>query len=309
MRNYITSLLIFSALNAKAQEIKEFDLQSDIVHEIKVGFNKGVTTVMFPSAIQGIYGANVVFDSELANHASFLGSFVKGNYYFSIRALKEKAKGSLNIVYNRRIYIFSLETSDGKYDGSVTMSPSASSGVPFRKKYPSATPSVLLSLLDIAKAYPLFKKYHPERVTSAECKRHVPSPEIKMEYKDFDITLKEVFRFTKYDALVFSVMLTNKTKDVLTYDPRLFSVKVENRIFYPTLSDATGSIPPETQTPAYFVICGSPEGGRNNLAVDNDWSIYLTVDRFADQWKDKRKYIDKILEIKRTESAKEEKEK
>jgi hypothetical protein len=276
------------------QSIREMELQYEIVHKITVGYKKGVTTVMFPSAIKGIYGANIVADSKHASYGAFLLSFQPGNYYFSLRALKEKARGSLNIVYNRKIYVFALSVSDIEYDGSITLA-ATSRSYGGSSKGGRTTPSLLVSLLDRAKAYPLFKKHHPESVGPEKLDYYRPNPAISMEYSEFDIEINEVFRFKHHDTLIFSVYLVNKTDRVLVYDPRLFSVRTGNHVLYPTLSDASGSIPPKTKTPAYFAVCGNGTGGRNNLSAKNDWSAYLTIERFVDEWKDKREFIDKIL--------------
>ena len=44
-----------------------------------------------------------------------------------------------------------------------------------------------------------------------------------------------------------------------------------------SVSDASGIIPPKSETYAWFGITSTPRGGRNNLRADNDWLIALTT--------------------------------
>jgi len=58
-------------------------------------------------------------------------------------------------------------------------------------------------------------------------------------------------------------------------------------VFYSALSDASGIMPPGYFNPetkkvepsvslAYFVVTGTPNGGRNNLAVTNTFNVIVS---------------------------------
>ena len=257
-------------MNLPAQTARQISLDEYSVHRLKVGFDKLVTTVMFPSALSAIAGANVVTDPNNGN-GDFLLSYLPGNYFFSIRALKKGAKGSLNIVYNRKTYVLELEESAEEMSGSVTFTSAKSSGAA-RKK--SVTPPVLLSLLDKAKAYELFKKHHPEAVADVQ---HIRSGQ-KIFYDRFSITVDEVFRFDREDTIVFRILLNNESDSQIKYDPRMMAARIGETIYYASIADASGIMPPNSSIPAYFAITGTPTGGRNNLSADNRWSIIVSPD-------------------------------
>jgi len=250
-----------------AQTARQIELDEYSVYRIRIGFDKSVTTVMFPSALGAIAGANVVLDASAGN-GDILLSYLPGNYFFSVRALKKGAKGSLNIVYNRRTYVLELEESEEPY-GSVTFVSAKSSGSS-RKK--SVTPGILVSLLDKAKAYGLFKKHHPEAVADVQ---YVKSGR-KILYDRFSITIDEVFRFDREDTIVFRILLNNESDAQITYDPRMIAARLGDTIHYSSIADASGVMPPKASVPAYFAITGTPTGGRNNLSAENSWSIIVS---------------------------------
>ncbi|HCE46782.1 MAG TPA: hypothetical protein DET40_24810 [Lentisphaeria bacterium] len=280
-------LLIFclSGYELSAQQTRQIELDEYSVHRIKVGFDKSVTTVMFPSALSAIAGANVVTDSATAS-GDFLLSYLPGNYFFSIRALKKNARGSLNIVYNRKTYVIELEESAEEPSGSVTFISSKSSS---RNRKKSVTSSVLLSLLDKAKAYALFKKHHPEAIADVQ---YVKSGQ-KILYDRFSITIDEIFRFDGEDTVVFRILLNNGSGTQIVYDPRMMAARLGETIYYASITDASGIIPPNSSIPAYFAITGTPTGGWNNLSADNRWSIIVSPDDLEKADKNNKKEEEK----------------
>lgn len=252
-----------------AQATRQIELDEYSIHRIKVGSDKSVTTIMFPSALSAIAGANVVTDPG-ATSGDFLLSYLPGNYFFSVRALKKDAKGSLNIVYNRKTYVLELEESV-EPSNSITFVSSKSSS---RSKKKSVRPDVLLSVLDKAKAYALFKKHHPEALADVQ---HVKSGQM-MLYDRFTVTIDEIFRFDAEDTIVFRILLNNESDSQITYDPRMMATRLGETIYYASIADASGVMPPKSSVPAYFAITGTPTGGRNNLSADNRWGIIVSPD-------------------------------
>jgi hypothetical protein len=70
--------------------------------------------------------------------------------------------------------------------------------------------------------------------------------------------------------------LRNKTDKEVLYTPQGFSVRVGERLYFQSISDASGVMPPKSDTPAYFAITGTPSGGRNDVSLKNEFTILLT---------------------------------
>jgi hypothetical protein len=128
---FLTILLISSAIHAaeKHKEIITYKLNNKRVYPIKTYFTRGVTTVMFPGQIEGIAAGNIAMNTvkhsvDGSPACDFLMSFQSGNYYFSIRALKAEASGTVNIVYGRNTYILKLQENEAIAMSNVTFSDS-----------------------------------------------------------------------------------------------------------------------------------------------------------------------------------------
>ncbi len=135
---------------AHAGEIVQKPLDEFVIYNLPIAFKSGNTTVLFPSAISGLYAKSVAVH-EQAN-ADFLISFTPGNYYFTIRAPRPEAKDHLTVIYNRKVYALRLNASEKPFY-AVTF---------FQDSRP-VVPERLLSLTDEAKAYPLFQNGWPWR--------------------------------------------------------------------------------------------------------------------------------------------------
>jgi hypothetical protein len=96
-----------------------------------------------------------------------------------------------------------------------------------------------------------------------------------MNYDDFEIRLEEAFRFDPQDTLVFRVVLRNKTDKEIDYRPQGFSLRVGERLYWQSISDASGVMPPKSDSPAYFASTGTPDGSRNDISVKNDFTVLL----------------------------------
>ncbi len=145
---------------------------------------------------------------------------------------------------------------------------------------PQVTPTRLLALLDKAKAFPLLKKQHPEAVADAEARTFGDDPQIT-DFNDYEIRIEEVFRFNPEDTLVFHVTLRNKSAHPIRYLPESFCVRAGNRLYHQSISDAPGLLPPHAASTVYFAITGTPDGGRNELSLKNEFSVL--VSRLASQ--------------------------
>ena len=254
----------FLVQSLAANEIAQKRLDEFVIYNLPIAFKSGNTTVLFPSAISGLYAKSVAVQ-EQAN-ADFLISFTPGNYYFTIRALKPEAKDHLTVIYNRKAYVLRLSASEKPFY-VVTFFQDARP----RGAARPVIPERLLSLLDKAKAYPLFQKNYPDALEGV---LHA-TPNTTAYYQNFKLWVRDVWRFEEEDTLVFRIELENPSDTTIYFKPQDLAVRLEDRIYTQSVADASGIMPPKSTTPAFFAITGNSQGGRNNLAPDNKWNVLV----------------------------------
>jgi hypothetical protein len=264
----LAALLMAQISWATSSSIKEFSLDEQTVYTIPVSLDR-VTTISFPGPISAIDAAQVTADTK--SPAAFQIAHTKGASFLSVRALARKAATNLNLRWNKKTYVLELVESDTPLYSVIFNLPPELSAPP---EAVSVSPHRLLALLDIAKGYPLLKTYHPETVAQVEYRNYAKTPKI-MDYHDYEIELDEVFRFDPEDMLIFHVRLRNKTSQPLVYAPDGFSLRAGERTYFPSISDAGGVMPPKSEMPAYFAVTGTPNGGRNDLSIKNDFIVVL----------------------------------
>ena len=208
-------------------------------------------------------------------------TYADESYYFTLNALKQNARGSLNIIYNRKTYVIKLINSwdDSKKqsfpaNSSVTFVPSGAQEIGPSAAKKKVTPALLISLIEVAKCYELFSQFHPEKLRSAI---RVKPKELVSEYEKFDVLVEEVFRFDPEDTVVFRLLFKSKVDEQLVYEPETLSARLGDKIYYASMTDASGVIPPKGIMPAYFSVTGTPAGGRNELRPDNKWRILVST--------------------------------
>ena len=110
MKRALAFALLIAGPPLDAGEIVQKPLDEFVIYNIPVAFQSGNTTVLFPSAISGLYAKSVAVQ-EQAN-ADFVLSFTPGNFYFTVRALKKDAEDHLTVIFNRKAYILRLSGSE-----------------------------------------------------------------------------------------------------------------------------------------------------------------------------------------------------
>jgi hypothetical protein len=270
MKQLAISILMGVCLiaNAKDKTIQEYILDEQTVYVIPVAINR-VTTISFPGPISAIDAAQVTIDPQ--KPAAFLIAHTKGSSFLSVRAEAKKATTNVNIRWNNKTYVIELVESDEPLL-SVTFqnAPDASASAPAEP----VTPSRLLALLDKAKAYPLLKAYHSETIAQVEYRNFEKEPRI-LDCTNYAVKIDEVFRFNPEDTLIFRVGVTNESDKELRYAPNGFSLRVGERTYPQSISDASGVVPPHAEAPAYFAVTGTPNGGRNDMSIKNDFFVIL----------------------------------
>jgi len=270
MKRFAISFLIgiCFAANAKDKAIQEFALDEQTVYAIPVSASR-VTTISFPGPIAAIDAAQATIDPQ--KPAAFLIAYKPGASFFSVRAEAKKATTNVNIRWNNKTYVLELiESDDPLLSVTFQIPPDNSQAV----QAEPVTPTRLLALLDKAKAYPLLRAYHPEAIADVDYRNYEKEPRI-VDCTNYAVRIEEVFRFNPEDTLVFRVGVTNKTDKELVYERNGFSLRVGERTYPQSISDASGVVPPHTEAPAYFAITGTPNGGRNDISIKNDFYVIL----------------------------------
>lgn len=276
MKRLVISFLIATCLiaDAKDKAIQNFILDEQTIYVIPVATNR-VTTISFPGAIAAMDAAQVSIDPQ--KPAPFLIAHARGSSFFSVRAETRKAVTNLNIRWNNKTYVLELIESDEPFL-SVTFEPAPDTSGAMQSA--PVTPSRLLALLDEAKAYPLLKTYHADVVAQVDYRNYEREPRI-VDCTNYAVGIKEAFRFDAEDTLIFRVGVTNKTGRELIYAPNGFFLRVGERTYPQSISDASGIVPPHAEAPAYFAVTGTPNGGRNDISIKNDFFVILNAHTVA----------------------------
>ena len=274
MKSIVSLLLLTATVAAVAQPSKEIlkdFLDENVSIVVPVATNR-VTTISFPSAITAIDGAGVTVDGKTPGQ--FQLAHTKGSAFLSVRALFPKASANLNIRWNDRTYVFELlESAVPVLSLNMEAMPTPDEeGV---GSAPEVSPLKLLALLDKAKAFPLLKAQQPGSVADVGFTTYDSKPLIS-DFNDYEIQIEETFRFNAEDTLVFRVGITNKIDAPLIYQPDSFSLRAGNRLYPQSISDASGMVPPKGQSIVYFAVTGTPDGGRNNLSLKNQFTVQVT---------------------------------
>jgi hypothetical protein len=265
------AIFTFSSLALLARDnkqIQEIELDEHNVYGIPVSPAR-VTTVSFPGPISAIDAALVTTDGKA--QGLFQLAHKPGSYFFSVRSLVKGATTNVNVRWNNKTYVLELRDSPAPVLSLIFKHPADTKSSMARRV---VTPSTLVGLLDKAKAFPVLKANHPEAVEKVDYVAYAEKPRV-MDFNDFEVRLEEAFRFDLQDTIVFRIILRNKTDKEILYKPQGFSLRVGERVYFQSISDASGVMPPRSDTPAYFAVTGTPSGGRNDISLKNDFTVLL----------------------------------
>jgi hypothetical protein len=269
----IVSLFLLTASVALAQSSKEIlkdFLDENVLTIVPVASNR-VTTISFPSAITAIDGVSVTVDGKMPG--LFQLAHTKGSAFLSVRALLPKASANLNIRWNNHTYVFELLESNVPVL-SLNMEAPPTPEEEGVGRAPEVSPLKLLALLDKAKAFPLLKAQQPESVADVGFTSYDGKPLVS-DFDDYEIQIEQAFRFNAEDTLVFRAGITNKSDAPLIYQPDSFALRAGNRLYPQSISAADGSVPPKGRSIVYFAVTGTPDGGRNELSLKNQFTVLV----------------------------------
>ncbi len=259
-------LTIFGALalaiDAGASPIRTYPLDDRAVYAIAIGQGEP-TTCLFPAAPSALEAANVSAKPE--DNAPVLLSYQPGALFFSVRALKPDAKAAVNVVLRGKVLVLRFIAGEAP-DRVVAFADDAATE--------PRTPVLLRRLLDRAKRFDFFAAQYPALSLAVE---HA-QPNTATAYRNFTVTLEDVFRFDAEDALVFGLRLENPGDTPVVYPPGGLGVRAGREIFYAALSDASGVIPQHGTARAWFVV-GAANGARANIPVTAAFTVIVPAEK------------------------------
>jgi hypothetical protein len=240
---------------------------------------KGITTLQFPSTIEAIDGDGFATGAEQTN-AEF--SVSTGANWISLKALREGVQQNLNVILKGRVYPIVLTYAD-EHDYSVLFSFRDNSAIPgvansqrSKLKQKPINAGRLLGFLDKVKGYPTFSQVQPAMYVNMDVSEPSAAGKGVDEMEHLRCEIKRVIRDNALDAVGFDVEVSNKTDQMIYYDPEGFAARVGNEVYAQTISDAPGKIEPKGKQTIFFVIAGSAESTHHNdLSVYNDFSTVI----------------------------------
>ena len=264
-RLILSAVFALLAEGAARAAIRAYPLDERTVYTIRISA-KAPTTCVFPQKLTALEGAQIAQKPE--DGAAVLLSYQPGAEFFSVRALREDATAALNVVFRQKIYVLCFVT-DGEPDRVVAFLDEPLTGTDSRSR--RLTSAELSALVERAQSQDRIAAQYPALVSAIAR----AEPGTVTRYRDFVVTIEEVFRFEPEDTLVFRLRLENPGDAPVYYAPDQLAVRAGADLFPAVFSEASGAIPPKTGTRVFLAITGAMHGGRANLSVHEKFSVIV----------------------------------
>ena len=274
-------LAVASALSA--QTIRNLALDAQQVVDLPV--SREITTVMFPEPLTAVAGADMLIDNgreasevEDGTPVRFHVTHAPGANFILVQSLQPEATGRLTAIFDGAAYVIQLRTVAADSVASVIFGKgqiAAAKRVDAPPEPVKFSPRIGLSLLDRARAYPVLAKSLPKAVEGVTLR----AQNRKITLPDMEITVQEVYRFSKEDAVVFLLRLHNTTDRTIDLAPSTFAARVAQERFEQSIANGPRSLEPGASADAEFAIVGLPDGNRNDLSADNAFTVLVNTTR------------------------------
>jgi hypothetical protein len=267
-----------------AQTINDYTLDPHKVVDLPV--SSEVTAVTLPGPITAIAGTDMLLDGgqtavtevDEGTPVRFHITHVKGSNFFLVQGVQPNAVGTLTVIFEGQAYVLKLrEVTVDPIASAIFQKPAAATAVKVEAP-PEAvkfSPRIGLSLLDRARAYPVLVRSLPKAVEGVT----LSAQDRTVELPDLAINVQEIYRFSKEDAVVFLLHLTNKTGLTLDLAPSSFAARVGDEKFSQSIANGPRTLPPGGSSDAEFAVVGMPDGTRNDLRADNAFTILVNTSR------------------------------
>ena len=259
------AVLLLGGVSAlAAQTIRDVTL--DPRQAVDLPVSREITTVTFPGPITAVAGTDMLVDRgkeavevEEGTPLRFQVTHAPGTNFILVRSLQPEATGRLTAIYDDSAYVIQLRTVEANSVASVIFHRAV---VPAAVEVESPPAPVLVKTLPKA----------VEGVTLCVQNRQVELPDVA-------ITVQEVYRFSREDAVVFLLRLKNTTDRVVDLAPSTFAARVAQERFEQSIANGPRTLAPGESADAEFAIVGLPDGTRNDLTADNVFTILINTSR------------------------------
>lgn len=227
--------------------VRTLSLDSERVHAIRISRDEP-TTCVFPGPLTALEGAGVGLKPD--DGASVILSYRPGAEFFSLRALEVGATAALNVVYRGRVYV--LTFTDGEAPDRAIRFLEREAGESDSR---GSDPGFLRSLLER-----IVSRGRTAGDGTLSFRKLTGLAGGVTRYPGFTVIVEDVFRFDAEDALVLRLRLENPGKSEVRYARRHLAVRIGRRTLPAALTDASGSIPPQSAAAAHLVVTGVGQG-------------------------------------------------
>ena len=273
------ALLLGAATGLTAQPIREFPL--DPRQAVDLPVSREVTTVVFPAPLSAVAGAEMLIENGKAavdvdegTPLRFHVTHAPGANFILVRSLVPDAAARLTAIYEGSAYVIELRTVAANSVASAIFKRLAAPTAVRVESPPDAvkfSPRIGLSLLDRARAFPVLARSVPKAVEGVTLR----AQNRKVVLPDLEVTVQEVYRFSKEDAVVFLLHLKNTTDATLDLAPSTFAARVAQERFEQSIANGARTLAPGESAEAEFAVVGMPDGTRNDLSADNAFTILI----------------------------------
>jgi hypothetical protein len=269
-----------------AQPIREIPLNPRAVVDLDV--SSEVTTLVFPGPLTAIAGAGMLIDDGRAPGETDKGTpfrfhvtHAPASNFVLVRSLRPDASARLTAIYKNNAYVFELQTVTFGSTASAILHESES-GMARRVEMPPSpvrfSPTIGLSLLDRARAFPVLAQSLPRAVEGV--KLSLQNRTVQLD--DLRIEVQEVYRFSREDALVFLLRLTNTGDSLIELEPATFAVRIGEERFGQSIASGPRVLAAGESAEAEFAVVGMFDGTRHDLSADNTFTILIGTTRRGD---------------------------
>ena len=244
--------------------------------EVKVGL-QGITTLEFPAKIEAINGYGFALQPNPDTDAFNL-TYEKGTNFFSLKALRPGVSANLTVVINEKVYCFFCEQDNDPSFVMIFGAPGEKAWVEEGSEPGSATAGKkeisreqLVGFLGKLKDYARLKAGSPDSISTLVA----AEPKKKSANGKIETVIKRVVRDDSLGLVGFEIELSNRSQSDYYLDPEGFAVRVGDVKYDESISDSGGIVPAGTSVSAFFVVTESANGGRNDLAVDQNFEVQV----------------------------------
>lgn len=278
------ALVLATAPVLYGSPIAEYPLDPHRLIELPV--SREVTTITFPGALTAVVGADMLVDDGKAagvdvnegTSVRFHVTHPAASNFVLVRSLVPNAAGRLTVIFEGAAYVMQLRTVEDESIASAILkrlpAPTAVklAHLPEPVKF---TPKIGLSLLDRARAFPVLARSLPKAVEGVT----LSAQNRTIDLTDVEVTVQEVYRFTKEDAVVFLLSLRNKTDQAIDLAPSTFAARVADEKFPQAIANGPRVLRPGETGEAEFAVVGMPDGTRNDLSAENAFTVVVNTAR------------------------------